>query len=129
MKKLTALFAFLFLTAFCFANGRCDQLEKEIMKNPNVLEAKVGQYDKRSQNIYGADIYLKNGGYLFVSEFDQNLSGNRLGVLYIGKTPDGTVKFYVACCYHKMKVLDEFGKNNIKSRFIFTDNAYMAKTK
>ena len=93
MKKLTALFAFLFLTAFCFANGRCDQLEKEIMKNPNVLEVKVGQHDKWSKEIYFADIDLKNGGYLCLEEFDRYLSGNTLCTHYIGKNAEGKFEY------------------------------------
>ncbi|NLK45872.1 MAG: hypothetical protein GX297_04370 [Treponema sp.] len=45
MKKTVLILFSLFLTAFCFANGkaeRCEQLKLEIMKNPNVLSADVG---------------------------------------------------------------------------------------
>ena len=93
MKKLTALFTFLFLTAFCFANGRCDRLEREIMKNSNVFKVTVVQYDKWTQEIYYADIYLKNDGYLLVDEFDRYLSGNNLNVLYIGRDAEGKIEY------------------------------------
>ncbi|MBR3814480.1 MAG: hypothetical protein IKK38_11485, partial [Spirochaetaceae bacterium] len=63
MKKILLILISLSFVISCFANGRCEKLEKEILKNPNVIEVKVGQYDKWTQEIYFADIYLKNGGY------------------------------------------------------------------
>ena len=93
MKKLTSLFAFLLLTAFCFANGRCDQLEKEIMNNPNVLEVKVGQHDKWSKEIYFAHIYLEDGGYLLIKEFDRYLSGDNIYIDKIGRNTEGEIEY------------------------------------
>ena len=85
MKKVLICFILLSATVTaCFANGRCEKLEKEILKNPTVQEVKVAQYDKWSQEIYFADIYLKNGGFLTVCEFERDLSGKRLYVEYIG---------------------------------------------
>ena len=93
MKKLTALFAFLFLATFCYANGRCDRLEREIMKNSNVSKVTVVQYDKWTQEIYFTDIYLKNDGYLLVDEFDRYLSGDNINVLYIGRDAEGKIEY------------------------------------
>ncbi|MBP5794140.1 MAG: hypothetical protein J6W46_10955, partial [Spirochaetaceae bacterium] len=85
MKKVILILVSLFLTVFCSANGRCEKLEKEILKNPNVIEVGVGQHDKWTQEIYFADIYLKNGGYLEITEFNRYLSGKQLGVEKIGR--------------------------------------------
>ncbi|MBP5603032.1 MAG: hypothetical protein J6X78_09950 [Treponema sp.] len=93
MRKLILVLFSLSLTVFCFANGRCEKLEKEILKNPNVIEVKVGQYDKWTQEIYFADIYLKNGGYLEITEFNRYLSGKQLGVEKIGRNSDGTPEY------------------------------------
>ena len=93
MKKVILILVSLFLVSFCYANGRCEKLEKEILKNPNVIEVKVGQYDKWTQEIYWADIYLKNGGYLELTEFNRYLSGKQLGVEKIGRNPDGTPEY------------------------------------
>lgn len=97
MKKVILILVSLFLTVFCFANGRCEKLEKEILKNPNVIEVKVGQYDKWSQEIYFADINLTNGGFLTVCEFGRDLSGKRLYVEYIGRNPAGKIEYEFIC--------------------------------
>ena len=94
MKKVILILVSLSLAVSCFANGRCEKLKREIMKNPNVSEVlRLGQYDKWTQEIYFADIYLKNGGYLELTEFNRYLSGKQLGVEKIGRNPDGTPEY------------------------------------
>ncbi len=83
----------MFLNSMAFANGRCDRLEREIMKNSNVSKVTVVQYDKWTQEIYYADIYLKNDGYLLVDEFDRYLSGDNINVLYIGRDAEGKIEY------------------------------------
>lgn len=107
MKKVILILVSLFLTVFCSANGRCEKLEKEILKNPNVQDVEVVQYDKRTQEIYFADIYLKNGGYLFLTEFTRNLTGDRLSVGYIGKNPDRTYEYEFLYGSYTTKKTDE----------------------
>ena len=116
MKKILLIISSLSLAVFCFANGefeRCEQLKQEIMKNPNVsYVANIFQYDTRSQDLFGADIYLKNGGYLSLIEFDRNLSGKGLSINYIGKDSNGTIEYTFAFCWHEMKIPDKYGLNS-----------------
>ena len=109
MRKLILVLFSLSLTVFCFANGRCEKLEKEILKNPNVIEVKVGQYDKWTQEIYFADIYLKNGGYLEITEFNRYLSGKQLGVEKIGRNSDGTPEYEFLLGSYTTKIPDKEG--------------------
>ena len=85
MRKLILVLFSLSLTVFCFANGRCEKLEKEILKNPNVIEVGVGQHDKWTQEIYFAYITLTNDRYIKLVEFDRYLSGEYLSIESIGK--------------------------------------------
>lgn len=98
---------FLLFTIFCFANGRCEKLEREIMKNSNVLEVNVGQYDKWSSEIYYANITLTNNRYIRLVEFNRNLSGNRLGIEYIGKDTDGNIEYEFAYGNYTTKIPDK----------------------
>ncbi len=121
MRKLILVLFSLSLTVFCFANGRCEKLEKEILKNPNVIEVKVGQYDKWTQEIYFADIYLKNGGYLEITEFNRYLSGKQLGVEKIGRNSDGTPEYEFLLGRYVEKKPDKNG-------FIYTYRMNAVKT-
>ncbi|MCQ2595822.1 MAG: hypothetical protein MJ196_11230 [Treponemataceae bacterium] len=71
LKKLTALFAFLFLTAFCFANGKLEEkkrIEQRILSHPAVESVYIWQHDARGKDFaWNIDIYLINNGYIFVS--------------------------------------------------------------
>lgn len=113
MKKILLILISLSFVISCFPNGRCEKLEKEILKNPNVQEVKVGQYDKWSQEIYFADIYLRNGGYLLITEFGRNLTGNWLSVKCLGRNPDGTSEYEFLCGNYTTKETDE--SDSIKS--------------
>ncbi|MBR4823978.1 MAG: hypothetical protein IKZ86_04205 [Spirochaetaceae bacterium] len=88
MKKVILILVSLFLVSFCFANGRCEKLEKEILKNPNVIEVGVGQHDKWTQEIYFAYITLTNDRYIKLVEFDRYLSGERLCIECLGNNPE-----------------------------------------
>ncbi len=109
MKKILLILISLSFVISCFPNGRCEKLEKEILKNPNVIEVKVGQYDKWTQEIYFADIYLKNGGYLELTEFNRYLSGKQLGVEKIGRNPDGTPEYEFLYGSYTTKIPDKEG--------------------
>ncbi len=98
MKKAILILVSLFLVSFCYANGRCEKLKREIMKNPNVSKVlRLGQYDKWTQEIYWANIRLKNGGFLQLTEFDRNLTGDRLCIEFIGRHPDGRPEYEFIC--------------------------------
>ena len=120
MKKAILILVSLFLALSCFANGRCKKLEKEILKNPNVAEVlRLGQYDKWTQEIYWADIRLKNGGFLALREFDRNLSGDLLGIEYIGKNLDGKIEYEFAGGYIITKnPYHETAMNDLRCRAI-----------
>ena len=124
MKKVILILFALFLVSFCFANGRCEKLKREIMKNPNVSEVlRLGQYDKWNQEIYWADICLKNGGFLALREFDRNLSGDLLGIEYIGKNLDGKIEYEFAGGYiitknpYHQTAMNDFRCNAISALF------------
>lgn len=113
MKKILLILISLSFVISCFPNGRCEKLKKEILKNPNVQEVKTGQYDKWSQEIYFADIYLRNGGYLLITEFSRNLTGNWLSVKCLGRNTDGTSEYEFLCGNYTTKETDE--SDSIKS--------------
>ena len=110
MRKLILVLFSLSLTVFCFANGRCEKLEKEILKNPNVLSVDVGQIDKWTEEIYFAHIILSNGILLEVREFNRDLSGKMISVERIGDCE-------FPYCTYAMKVPDKHGLN---SAYLYT---------
>ncbi|NLF84095.1 MAG: hypothetical protein GX568_08965 [Candidatus Gastranaerophilales bacterium] len=109
MKKIILIIIPLLLANFCFANGRCEILERKILKNPNVSEVLVGKHDKWFQEIYWTRIHLKNGGYLRLIEFDRYLSGNRLGIEYIGINPDEIPEYEFVYGHYIEKIPDKKG--------------------